>query len=256
MSRYDSPRPRDAAKLSTLDACEQPGYYPKFHVLDQQSAWDAKTREVVLARVESPPPRRFFDEATYEFWECVFEHIMPQSDRIAERRIPITARIDERLAAHRTVGYRYTDMPHDEQAYAWGREAIDAEAMATFHQSFCALAYHQREQILCRLHDGQPQAAPDIWQRMSVHRFWILLLNDAAEAYYAHPWAWDEIGFGGPAYPRGYMRLENGQPEPWETSEIRYNWLPPADSLSGTFSDVSDIHVESDQHRSFQQRQA
>jgi hypothetical protein len=26
-------------------------------------------------------------------------------------------------------------------------------------------------------------------------------------AFYAHPWAWNEIGFGGPAYPRGYMRL-------------------------------------------------
>ena len=42
--------------------------------------------------------------------------------------------------------------------------------------------------------------------------------------YYAHPWAWDEIGFGGPAYPRAYMRLENGQPEPWEKQEKRYEW--------------------------------
>jgi hypothetical protein len=25
--------------------------------------------------------------------------------------------------------------------------------------------------------------------------------------FYSHPWAWNEIGFGGPAYPRGYMRL-------------------------------------------------
>lgn len=41
-------------------------------------------------------------------------------------------------------------------------------------------------------------------------------------AFYSHPWAWNEIGFGGPAYPRGYMRL--GGPsgpaaarEPFET---------------------------------------
>ena len=25
-------------------------------------------------------------------------------------------------------------------------------------------------------------------------------------AFYSHPWAWNEIGFGGPAYPRGFMR--------------------------------------------------
>ena len=38
-------------------------------------------------------------------------------------------------------------------------------------------------------------------------------------AYYAHPYAWDEIGFGGPAYPRGYFALNNGAPEPWEPRE-------------------------------------
>jgi len=26
-------------------------------------------------------------------------------------------------------------------------------------------------------------------------------------AFYSHPWAWNEIGYGGPAYPQGYMRL-------------------------------------------------
>ena len=29
-------------------------------------------------------------------------------------------------------------------------------------------------------------------------------------AFYSHPWAWNEIGFGGPAYPRGYARLGRG----------------------------------------------
>jgi hypothetical protein len=67
---------------------------------------------------------------------------------------------------------------------------------------------------------------------MSIHRFWSLLVGDCVSAYYSHPWAWDEIGFGGPAYPRGYMRLENGLPEPWEVNESRYAWNAPADSLS------------------------
>jgi hypothetical protein len=52
----------------------------------------------------------------------------------------------------------------------------------------------------------------------------MLMMQDCIEVYYAHPWAWDEIGYGGPAYPRGYMRLENGQPEPWEGNEKRYEW--------------------------------
>ena len=69
-------------------------------------------------------------------------------------------------------------------------------------------------------------------RRMPVHRFWAMLMEDCVTAYYSHPWAWDEIGFGGPAYPRGYMRLENGLPEPWEKDEERYEWNAPVDSLS------------------------
>jgi hypothetical protein len=58
------------------------------------------------------------------------------------------------------------------------------------------------------------------------------VVQDCVEIYYGHPWAWDEIGFGGPAYPRGYMRLERGEPEPWEVEEKRYAWQAPADSVS------------------------
>jgi hypothetical protein len=32
-------------------------------------------------------------------------------------------------------------------------------------------------------------------------------MRAALAAFYSHPWAWNEIGFGGPAYPRGFMRL-------------------------------------------------
>jgi hypothetical protein len=36
-------------------------------------------------------------------------------------------------------------------------------------------------------------------------------------SFYSHPWAWNEIGFGGPAYPRGYARMGAGQREDWES---------------------------------------
>ncbi len=42
--------------------------------------------------------------------------------------------------------------------------------------------------------------------------------------FYSHPWAWNEIGFGGPAYPRGYSRfgspeLQPAERETWEGRE-------------------------------------
>jgi len=69
-----------------------------------------------------------------------------------------------------------------------------------------------------------------------------MIVSDAVDAYYAHPYAWDEVGFGGPAYPRGYFRLENWQPEPWEKREQRYDWDPPSNSSSGRYKQLGGRH--------------
>jgi hypothetical protein len=44
-------------------------------------------------------------------------------------------------------------------------------------------------------------------------------MRDLLTVFYAHPWSWNEIGFGGPAYPRGYARLGVGLSEEWEGEE-------------------------------------
>lgn len=211
----------------------KPGYYGKFDVMSQQKFWDAKTRAVVVDRVENVPALRHFDEAAAAFWYAVFEQLIPQSDRTPERRIPIVPRVDERLFEGTGPGYRFADMPHDAHAYELGREAIDAEANDLGGAPFVQLDPAQQSRMLERIHAGEPRAAAEIWERMGVKHFWSLIVNDAVEAYYAHPWSWDEIGFGGPAYPRGYMRLEEGRPEPWETDEKRYAWAPPPGIASG-----------------------
>jgi hypothetical protein len=100
-------------------------------------------------------------------------------------------------------------------------------------RAFQALTWREQDELLKSIHDAKPKpGAADVWEKMPIHRFWALMVQDCAEVYYAHPWAWDEIGFGGPAYPRGYMRLEHGEPEPWEVEEKRHEWVAPADSVS------------------------
>ncbi|MDS0797154.1 gluconate 2-dehydrogenase subunit 3 family protein, partial [Burkholderia pseudomultivorans] len=42
------------------------------------------------------------------------------------------------------------------------------------------------------------------------------VLMDLCGAYYSHPYAWNEIGFGGPASPRGYVRMDFNRRDPWE----------------------------------------
>jgi hypothetical protein len=54
---------------------------------------------------------------------------------------------------------------------------------------------------------------------LSAAHTWGLWMRYACTAFYAHPWAWNEIGFGGPAYPRGYKNIGVGSREPWEHKE-------------------------------------
>lgn len=210
----------------------QPGYYPGWNVMSQYAYWDAATRTVVEQRMTTPKPLHFFSEAEAATMTAVLDRVLPQDDRLPAQRIPLLPPLDTRLYENRIEGYRYEDMPSDQQAYRWAVEAFDVMAHEAFGDSFAQLAVNSQELLLKSLHDGEPMAAKSLWQRMSVKRFWTLLLSDASAAYYAHPWAWNEIGFGGPAYPRGYMRLEEGEAEPWEFAEQRYEWSAPVDSLS------------------------
>jgi hypothetical protein len=240
--------PRDPATDEPLQPTEQPGYYPRYSTLSQKAFWDEATRNLIIRRVEQPPAIRYFTQDQARFWRAVFDHLIPQHDRTANRRIPLVEPLDERLYQNRGIGYRYETMPQDREAYRLGEQAIHEEAQARFGGLFTDLPYHQQDLALQAIHDQKPQGGAAIWKQMSISRFWQLLVHDALEGYYAHPWAWDEIGFGGPAYPRAYTRLERGEPEPWEVKEQRYDWLAPRYAVSDFTEATHHLHLESDQN--------
>ena len=222
--------PRTGARIPPR---EQPGYYPGYSTLAQQNFWDEATRRKVLERVHKVPPIRFFSKVEERLMIVLCDHLLPQDDRMPNRRIPIIHFIDERLHSGRIPGYRFEKMPPDGVAYRRGFDALNRMAKHNNGGEFLEIAWGNQHKLLKSIHDAKPLAgAEDIWREMEIHRWWALVLGDCCEAYYAHPWAWDEIGFGGPAYPRGYTRLENGEPEPWEKKEKRYEWDPPPDALS------------------------
>jgi hypothetical protein len=229
--------PLDPGTGKARKQMEQPGYFPGFQTLSQKKFWDATTRRVVEDRVGNIPPIRFFTEGELPIITAVCERIMPQDDRLPQRRIPVLNSIDERLWKNEISGYRFEDMPEDRQAYRLGIQAIDLTARAEFEKSFSDLSALEQDTVLKSIHDGEKLAAHHIWDQMSIDRFWHLLVQDCVSAYYAHPWAWDEIGFGGPAYPRAYTRLEGGMPEPWEVDEQRYEWEGPKSSLSDAYEE-------------------
>lgn len=232
-------RPVDPQTRKQIGPLAQPGYYPGFSTLSQRKFWDAKTRQVVLDRVNNVPEIRFFNPEEARLLKAVCDRVLPQDDRNDAHRIPIVPWIDQRLHEDSHDGYRYEGMPPDREAFQLGLKAIEEIAQALHGCGFLEVGALQQDEILRSLHDAKPAAAHEIWKRMPVHRFWMLLVSDCIDAYYSHPWAWDEIGFGGPAYPRAYMRLERGEPEPWESEEKRYEWDPPEASGSHKYEPIA-----------------
>ncbi len=59
-----------------------------------------------------------------------------------------------------------------------------------------------------------------LWRGMPSKLFFTKrVLHDIVGAYYAHPTAWSEIGWAGPASPRGFVRLDKNRRDPWEAAE-------------------------------------
>ena len=217
----------------------QPGYYGKWNVMREYHYWDTATRRVVEERLQPPKPLHFFTPGEAATLTAVFDRVLPQDDRLPSQRIPLLPTLDRRLAENKTEGYRYEDMPSDQEAYRLASQAFEAMAQEVYKSAFGSLTVTSQELLLESLAEDKPAGARELWSRMNVKRLWTLLLSDTCSAYYAHPWAWNEIGFGGPAYPRGYMRLENGLTEPWEFGEERYEWSAPVDSISDKVSTPS-----------------
>jgi gluconate 2-dehydrogenase subunit 3-like protein len=184
------------------------GRYPDYDVLAEAGHWDEATRRVVLDRVERIPPIHFFDEREAATLGAFCDVVLAQD---GPPRIPVLALVDEKLSEGREEGYRYADMPSDRQTWREVARMLDAAAAAQGGEGFAALDLDAQQRIVARFAEGELE-----W-RVPVSKAWGVVMRDALSAFYSHPWAWSEIGFGGPAYPRGYARLGPGQREHWES---------------------------------------
>jgi Gluconate 2-dehydrogenase subunit 3 len=193
------------------------GRYPDYDVLAEADHWDDVTRRVVLDRVEHPPPIRFFDAHEEATLRAFCDRMTGQD---AEPRIPVLAYVDERLFTNEGVGYQYFDMPSDQETWQTVARGLDEEARALGADSFAELSHHHQLQVCHRFAKGEVHGGA--WATINAGRAFSIVSRDVCEAFYAHPWSWNEIGFGGPAYPRGYAAFGNpelGEREHWEGVE-------------------------------------
>lgn len=186
--------------------------FPGFDVLDEVRTWDPVTAGVVLARLGPPPRLRFFTVEEQATAGALFDQLLAQWD---EPRVPILAMVDARLAEDETDGWRYADMPEDGPAWRDTLRFLDEDARAEFGRRFCECSRQEQGDLV----QGVQDAVGGDWHGLPAKHVWSLWTRYACAAFYSHPWAWNEIGFGGPAYPRGYKHMGLDAREPWEVAD-------------------------------------
>lgn len=196
--------------------------FPGYDVLAKRDtpSWNAQTRRVVDARLcVDPGAHAFCDEAAWATLKALCERIVPQP-MTRRARVPVAALVDAMLQAGRPEGFRDTRMPPLQQAWRRGLAALDAEARAQGATAFHALPGEEQDALLRRVQSGE--AHTEAWQGMPPALFFSSrVMHDIVGAYYGHPTAWNEIGYGGPAAPRGYVRLGFDRHDPWEAEEVK-----------------------------------
>ena len=193
------------------------GRYPEYDVLTQAGHWDDVTRRVVEDRVKNVPPIRFFTEAEAHTLKAFCDVVTAQD---AEPRIPVLSYIDEKLFDGKRDGWQYYDLPDDDELWRRVARGLDEEAAQAGSASFGDASLEAQVEIVHRF--SRAKLNGGTWDTVNVARAFKVAMRYVAQAFYAHPWAWNEIGFGGPAYPRGYAAFGSpdlGEREHWEGVE-------------------------------------
>jgi hypothetical protein len=188
------------------------GRYPDYDVLANAEHWDPVTRREILARVDEVPPVRFFT-ATEERCLRPFLDVLLAQD--SEPRVPVFEMVDAKLDQGKLDGFQYDDMPDDRDTWRLVARGLDEAAGG----DFAGASQEAQHDIVGAF--AESKLSGGAWDELNVSRAWSVVTRGALSEFYSHPWAWNEIGFGGPAYPRGYMRLSAGPAgrEPFEARE-------------------------------------
>jgi hypothetical protein len=194
--------------------------YPGYDVLAKRHtpSWNEQTRRVIDQRLALPREPRFLDEAHWRTLEAVCARIVPQPN--TRPPVPTAAMVDAKLFENRGDGYRDSRLPPLREAWWQGLAALDAEARRRHGVGFDTIDPDEQDALLHAAEQGE-LSGPE-WEGMPSAVFFAKrLLPDIVTAYYGHPTAWSEIGFGGPASPRGYVRMNFDRRDPWEAAEAR-----------------------------------
>lgn len=187
--------------------------YPSYDLLNEKEHWDEHTREIVLKRLGPFDKNKFLDEHETEMILSIARHIVYEERK--EILDYVVHHLDSTLSSAMGEDQRKVGTPPREKLIRNGLKAIDKMAKKQFGSSFLEINIKDQFNLLEDLDKGKAMQLSE-WQKAPQKELFKKLATEIVSAYYSHPVVWSEIGYGGPAYPRGYVRVEKGLTDPWE----------------------------------------
>ena len=192
---------------------------PEFDVLRQTRYWDDVTAGVVLERLSTATELAFFTDAEVAVARPLLDLLLGQRD---DPLVPVLDLVDTRLARGETDGWHYDDLPEDGAAWRHTLAGLDEDAQSRHRMPFARVGVDVQRALIQAVQDLAHGGAR--WHDYPAGQVWSLWTRYACTAFYSHPAAWNEIGFSGPAYPRGYLNLGIDRREHWE---VPSTYRPP-----------------------------
>lgn len=188
-------------------------HYPDYSVLSEEHEWDPHTRQIVTSRLGPFGGPRALSQAQVTMLRAVLTRLI--ADDRPQILDYLIDHLDRQISSPIGQAERKLSVPPFSDLLPQGLEQIEKHCQQHHSSSFAQMTVDQRDGLLAAIEQGN-LVDGTVWEQQHQCEFFSQLLSQIVSAYYSHPWVWSEIGYAGPAYPRGYMRAELGLTEPWE----------------------------------------
>lgn len=187
--------------------------YPSFNVLDEKDEWDDHTQQIVTSRTHPIAGYQFLNEQEVEILRCLCSLLV--NDDSPDLLEFVIGHFDQTLYSSPGEGQRKVGVPAAPELIRQGLNAIEQSSQHKYSVSFKELNTEQQKQMIQVISAARAEPT-EVWNAMLQQALFEKLMRLTVEAYCSHPRVWSEIGYAGPAYPRGYVRTQLGQLDPWE----------------------------------------
>jgi hypothetical protein len=191
-------------------------HYPTYDVLSQQEHWDEHTRAIVLSRTSREREYQILELTEAETLRALCVVLI--DDERAEIIQYVLCHMDESLASATGEGERKVGVPKAEQLLREGMQVLERACQTFYLQPFYKLDIAEQRRMVKDLSEGNLRVLVED-MAFPQKALFNKLLNLTLDAYCSHPTVWSEMGYGGPAYPRGYVRTEGEELDPWEAKK-------------------------------------